>query len=79
MARFRGTIWGNRGEASRLGTPASGLDVTCNGWQGGVKVHASVDAEGNDVFQVYATGGSGYGDGSGFICQVDHNGQQVPA
>lgn len=64
MARFRATIVGNRGEASRLGTGSSGLRVTANGWHGGVTVIASaceVPECGGDVFTARATGGSGYG------------------
>ena len=77
MARFRGTVEGNRGMASRLGSPNSGLRVTCNGWQGGISITATVDLDGNDRFLIYATGGSGYGNGSGFICEVNHDGQRV--
>jgi hypothetical protein len=38
MAHFYGTLQGNRGEASRLGTPNSGLDVTAASWQGAISV-----------------------------------------
>jgi hypothetical protein len=38
MAHFYGTIQGNRGEASRLGSKDSGLDVTAASWQGAVSV-----------------------------------------
>ena len=58
MARFRATIHGNRGVASRLGTPKSGLTVTVNGWNCGVVVEACVDSKGRDQFAVYKTGGS---------------------
>jgi hypothetical protein len=58
MARFRGTVQGNKGGASRLGSPKSGLTVTCDGWNLGIEVHASVDENGKDVFTVYKTGGS---------------------
>lgn len=59
MAQFRGTVQGNRGEASRLGNKSSGLTVTCNGWNMGVKVVATYDNETDtDVFKVYKTGGS---------------------
>lgn len=60
MAQFRGTVSGQRGEASRLGSKNSGLTVTANGWNAGVTVRARVNDEGCDVFDVYATGGSGY-------------------
>jgi len=62
MAQFRGTIEGNRGEASRLGTKASGLTVTANGWDTGVRVELSHRA-GRDVVLIYRTGGSNNPDG----------------
>ena len=59
MAQFRGTIQGNRGEASRLGTKSSGLVMTTNGWESGIKVRAYYDAESNkDWFVLWSTGGS---------------------
>tara|TARA_R100001015_G_C4633828_1_gene199309 strand:- start:3246 stop:3512 length:267 start_codon:yes stop_codon:yes gene_type:complete len=59
MAQYRGTIQGNRGEASRLGTKSSGLTMTSNGWESGIKVRAYFDAESNkDWFIVWSTGGS---------------------
>lgn len=57
MAQFRGTIAGQRGEASRLGSKNSGLVVTANGWDTGVRVVAR-HVDGEDVFDVFATGGS---------------------
>ncbi|KKL95909.1 hypothetical protein LCGC14_1849820 [marine sediment metagenome] len=38
MGHFRGTLRGNRGGASRLGTKGSGLDVTAASWEGAVSV-----------------------------------------
>ncbi len=58
MARFRGTIQGHRGEASRLGTAKSGLVVTANGWNLGVRAELDVDENGNDQLVVYRTSGS---------------------
>ena len=58
MARFRGTLSGQRGVASRLGSKKSGLTADVNGWRGGVRVVAEVDDGGRDVFEVYATAGS---------------------
>lgn len=60
MARFRGTVEGNRSEASRLGHASSGLRTDCNGWTAGVRVYASAAGD-SDVFQIIATEGSGYG------------------
>lgn len=38
MAHFYGTIQGARGEASRLGSKTSGLDVKAASWAGAVSV-----------------------------------------
>ena len=58
MARFMAEIQGNRGSTSRSGSKASGIDGHIRGWNLGIKVQASVDDDGNDVFTVYRTGGS---------------------
>ena len=57
MARFRATIKGSKGEASRLGTAKSGLVVNVNGWNVGVRVTIG-DEDGQDVIHVHRTGGS---------------------
>ena len=36
MAHFRGTIQGQRGSASRLGSAKSGLHARLGSWQGGI-------------------------------------------
>ena len=59
MAHFRGTLQGNRGGASRLGTKDSDLHVTANGWDSGVTVLA-YEENGVDYFRITLTGGSGY-------------------
>lgn len=38
MAHFYGTLRGNRGQASRLGTKLSGLQTIAASWQGAVSV-----------------------------------------
>lgn len=58
MAQFRATIQGNRGEVSRLGTKASGMLATINGWNVGVFVEAGTTREGEDTITVCVTGGS---------------------
>jgi hypothetical protein len=58
MARFRATIVGQRGEASRLGSAKSGLTARVNGWYSGIRVEAGVDQDGADRFEVFTTGGS---------------------
>ena len=57
MGRFRGTVQGNRGEASRLGSISSGLEVTASGWDIGVNIHIDV-VDGKDVIKIYKTDGS---------------------
>lgn len=63
MAQFRGTIKGQRGEASRLGSKASGLVVRANGWDTGVVVCLD-HVDGRDRVQVYRSGGSNGGRGT---------------
>lgn len=72
MAQFRATIQGTRGEASRLGSKQSGLTVTANGWNAGVRVVAG-HRNGVDTFDIYATGGSGYNSGHGLIATMVGN------
>ena len=57
MSRFYASIQGNRSEATRQGTPNSGIYGHIRGWDVGVEVEGAV-INGNDVFHIYATGGS---------------------
>jgi hypothetical protein len=57
MAHFRGTVEGGRGKASRLGHASTGLTVTANGWDSGVRVTMSV-RDGVDWTTITLTGGS---------------------
>lgn len=57
MARFIGSVQGNRGEATRLGTPNGGIRTVARGWNVGVNVQGNKEADG-DVFTIYADGGS---------------------
>lgn len=62
MAQFRAMIQGQRGEASRLGSKKSGLRAYVNGWNKGVSVYLQYDEKtGQDVVEVYKTGGSNNG------------------
>jgi len=62
MAQFWGTIKGARGEASRLGHKASGLDTYAASWQGAVSVRLWHDAKtGRDMAQVELTTHRGAG------------------
>jgi len=60
MAHFRGTIKGIRdSEVSRLGNQNSGLIVTANGWNFGVRVELNHNEEkDSDEATIYLTGGS---------------------
>lgn len=75
MAHFRGTIQGNRGEASRLGTKKSGLLADLNGWNIGVKINCFVGINGEDVIHVYKTSGSNGGKPNEFICTINEGGE----
>lgn len=57
MARFRGTLKGNRNMVSRLGHEKSGLQATVNGWNAGINIVART-RNNEDVFEIYITGGS---------------------
>jgi len=72
MARFIGYVRGKAGEASRLGTPKSGLRVTANGWGAGIQVNAVARGE-VDCFHVYATSGSSGGYQDRLIATVKHD------
>jgi len=53
MAHFYGTLKGQRGEATRCGSPASGLVTHAAGWGGAVRVELYVDEEtGQDFARV---------------------------
>lgn len=57
MAHFYGSMRGNRGQTTRMGTKQSGFSAHIRGWDIGVKV-IMVHRDGNDVIQVYRTSGS---------------------
>ena len=57
MARFLGSVQGSRGEATRLGTPNSGMSARVQGWRSGVRVEAYAEGD-EDVFVIHSTGGS---------------------
>ncbi|AKF14631.1 hypothetical protein AVJ28_gp62 [Mycobacterium phage Baee] len=57
MAHFYGTVQGQRGEASRLGSKNSGLDASASGWDVGCRVTISYEG-GRDVVRVWRTTGS---------------------
>jgi hypothetical protein len=57
MAHFYGDLQGSRGEATRCGTKASGIDAHIRGWHTGVSVRLA-HVDGVDVVRVYRTSGS---------------------
>lgn len=62
MAHFYASIQGNRGEATRLGTPSSGIGGHIRGWNVGCKVECYIGADEKDHVRVVLTSGSnGYG------------------
>lgn len=61
MAHFYADIQGNRGIATRMGSKDSGIDGHIRGWDSGAKIKCYVNDKGQDVVDVYATNGSGYG------------------
>ena len=52
MGHFRGTLQGQRGEASRLGTKKSGLSVEAASWEGRVRVRL-YHMDGHDYVYIY--------------------------
>ena len=77
MAHFYGDIQGNRGQATRMGTPNSGLRGHLRGWDVGVKAFLRVNAAGNDEVQVYASSGPNGGRGDVYICTITTDGIEV--
>ena len=57
MAQFYADIQGNRGEATRMGTPKSGIQGHIRGWNIGARIVMRHE-NGRDVCRVYQTSGS---------------------
>ena len=60
MARFYGSIQGNRGNATRMGTPNSGFTAWAAGWQGRVVIEID-DRDGVDWARVSLAKHHGHG------------------
>ena len=58
MARFIGTVQGNKGEAHRLGHKKGGIVAHVASWTGGVEVQVYVDDNDQDRVRVTQTRGS---------------------
>ena len=61
MAHFYASIQGNRGEATRMGTPNSGIEGHIRGWNIGCSVRCFVGTDGVDRVRVSITSGSNGG------------------
>lgn len=57
MARFRGSVRGNRSEAVKLGF--NSISSRTNGWGLGVEVRGYINDNGEDSFEITLTSGSG--------------------
>lgn len=72
MAEYRGTVKGRRsGSTSRLGDPGSGLRVTADTWDAGIRVLIERHKDGHDIATVFVTGGSNNPDRMRPVYQVD--------
>ncbi len=58
MAHFYASIQGARGETTRTGTKASGIEGHIRGWDSGVFVQSLNTGPTKDEFAVWATSGS---------------------
>lgn len=66
MARFYGSMKGNRGEVTRCGSLNSGITAHVRGWNVGIQAEVHKDFGGDfhkDICEVFITTGSG-GDGT---------------
>ena len=52
MSHFYGTLQGNRGEATRCGSKASGMLTYCASWSGCVCCYAYINSKGQDCVRV---------------------------
>jgi len=77
MARFIGRLKGGRGEVTRLGGTESGIEAAVSGWDVGVRVVGDCRAGGDDVFLVYATGGSNARTSSKVVATISRDGPNI--
>ena len=61
MANFYGIVQGNRGEATRMGSPKSGLQTVCASWNGAVRCSAFVGPDGQDMVNIVLEPWRGHG------------------
>lgn len=78
MAQYRGTLQGNRGSASRLGTKSSDLTVTAHGWHLGLRAVMYWDETAQeDRLRVELNSGSGYDNARRFLGIFRRKGRQI--
>ena len=61
MAEFYGTLQGNRGPTTRIGTKKSGITTIAACWEGAIEVYVYNDANGDACYNVYSVGWYGRG------------------
>lgn len=76
MAKFIGTVRGERGAATRCGY--SKMTGIVSGWNNGVRVEAFIGVTGREWYKVYATCGSNRGAEDTFICSIVDNKVIIP-
>lgn len=69
MSRFYLTTSNSRGNAVTAAGQSSGQSVHIRGWKVGVSVSGVPDGD-EDVFHIYSTAGSGYGNGGEYLGHV---------
>ena len=62
MSHFYATAQGNRGEATRAGSKASGMTTYTASWKGAIRCYAYVDDEGRDCVKIIKTKWKGAGE-----------------
>ena len=77
MSRFYGQIQGNRGMASRQGFMSSGFWGHIRGWNIGVEVSCYVNSKGEDVIEIYKTGGSSQPDRKYLLVELTEGKKEV--
>ena len=56
MAAFRGTVEGNRGLASKLGSNDSGITTTANSWKHKTRTYVGLDDCGKECVMITVDG-----------------------
>lgn len=69
MSRFYGMM---RGDQKKPKTTPGAREIAAHvcGWDAGIFIHAHVDANGDDVFEVFSTGGSNDPESVRILCRI---------